>query len=140
VKKAVLILSMAICAVMISVRAADWTDADGNTYTALKYIKGNGSDTTGGPYIITDFKPVANSTVKLRFKPTTVSNTECLFCSRKPASSKVSNSMSGFRINNKIRLDRYHTSRYVKCDTTSLEANNDYSLPPISKAAPPRRA
>lgn len=119
---------MAICAVMISVRAADWTDADGNTYTALKYIKGNGSGATGGPYIITDFKPVSNSTVKLRFRPTTVSGTDCLFCSRKPASSKVSNSMSGFRISNKIRLDRYHTTRYVTCNTTSLEANNDYSL------------
>ena len=108
--------------------AADWTDASGNEYTALKYIKGNGSGSSGGPYIITDFKPVSNSTVKLRFKPTTVSGNECLFCSRKKVSNKVSDSMSGFRISNKIRLDRRHTDRYETCSTTTLAAENDYSL------------
>ena len=76
----------------------------------------------------THFKPVSNSTVKLRFKPTTVSGNECLFCSRKKVSGKVSDSMSGFRISNKIRLDRRHTDRYETCNTTTLAAENDYSL------------
>ena len=121
------VTACAICAAMPSF-AADWTDAGGNEYTALKYLKANGSTTTGGPYIITDFKPVGNSTVKLQFKPTTVSGNECLFCSRQKVSNKVSNSMSGFRIGTKIRLDRRHTTRYPTCETTTLEANKVYSL------------
>ena len=32
--------------------AADWTDASGNTYTALKYLKGKGFETAGGPCIV----------------------------------------------------------------------------------------
>ena len=80
-KPAACVFALAMLAVLPSF-AADWTDAGGNEYTALKYLKANGSTTTGGPYIITDFKPVGNSTVKLQFKPTTVSGNECLFCSR----------------------------------------------------------
>ena len=37
----------AICLALPSF-AADWTDANGNQYTALKSIKGNGSGATGG--------------------------------------------------------------------------------------------
>ena len=47
--------------------AADWTDANGNTYTALEYIKG-----TAGPCVITDFKLAGTDTVKFRFQPTSV--------------------------------------------------------------------
>ncbi|MBR4722335.1 MAG: hypothetical protein IK053_04680, partial [Muribaculaceae bacterium] len=133
-KPAACVFALAMLAAMPSF-AADWTDANGNEYTALKYLKANGSTTTGGPYIITDFKPVGNSTVKLQFKPTTVSGNECLFCSRRklPTSGtaqekKTSNSMSGFRIGTKIRLDRRHTDRYPTCETTTLEANKVYSL------------
>ena len=32
--------------------AADRTDASGNTYTALKYLKGKGFETAGGPCIV----------------------------------------------------------------------------------------
>ncbi len=41
-KKVALILSAVICAVTISARAADWTDATNGTYTALKSINGGG--------------------------------------------------------------------------------------------------
>jgi hypothetical protein len=53
----------AIAMVAMPSWAADWTDANGNEYTALKYIKGNGSGSSGGPYIITDFHyhPIGNS-------------------------------------------------------------------------------
>ena len=107
----------AICvAVAVPSWAADWTDANGNTYTALKYIKGNGNgSSTGGPRIITDIRPAGTDAVKLKFMPTTVSGSECLFCTRnsKTGSNVQSDAFSGFRIGNKIRIDRFHTTRYT---------------------------
>ena len=82
-KKAALILSAVICAVTISVRAADWTDASGNEYTALKYIKGNGFGDTGGGFIITDITPAGTETVKFKVKtPAAVSASGCVYCAR----------------------------------------------------------
>lgn len=38
----------------LTASAADWTDADGNTYIALKSLKGNASG-----YVVTDIKPTS---------------------------------------------------------------------------------
>ena len=111
--------------------AADWTDANGNEYTALKYIKGNGNgSSTGGPRIITDIRPAGTDAVKLKFMPTTVSGSECLFCTRnsKTGSNVQTDAFSGFRIGSKIRIDRFHSTRYTTCNTTTLAANSEYAL------------
>ena len=118
--------ALALCLALPSF-AADWTDANGNQYTALKSIKGNGSGSAGGPRIITDIHPAGTDTVKLRFMPTTVSGYDCLFCTRNSGSGAV-NTFSGFRTSSKIRIDRYHTTRHTTCLTTLLSANTDYAL------------
>jgi len=48
--------------------AADWTDANSVTYTALESINGNGSG-----LIVTDFTPAGTEIVKFKYKPLTVS-------------------------------------------------------------------
>ena len=68
--------------------AADWTDANGNEYTALKYIKGGATaNTTGGPWIITDITPVCTNTVKMKFRLANATWGQALWCARKSYSS-----------------------------------------------------
>ena len=98
-------------------RAADWTDANGNEYTALEYIKG-----TSGPCVITDFKLAGTDTVKFRFQPTSVSSDfENIFCSR---GAKNANSITCFRNYKKLAVDR--PTRRTTGD--AFEINNDYTV------------
>ena len=98
-------------------RAADWTDANGNEYTALEYIKG-----TAGPCVITDFKLAGTDTVKFRFQPTSVSSQfENIFCSR---GSGNANSITCFRNYKKLAVDR--PTRRTTGD--AFEINNDYTV------------
>ena len=126
-KKAALILSAAICAVTISVRAADWTDANNVTYTALKSINGGGSG-----YIATDFKPNGKDTVKFKFKPSTVSGNDCIYCSRYyNGSGYATQQFCGFRISSAFRIDSHNLTKSYKrqytCNTT-LTAGTEYTL------------
>ncbi len=129
-KKAALILSAAICVVTISARAADWTDANNVTYTALKSINGGGSG-----YIATDFKPNGKDTVKFKFKPSTVSGNDCIYCSRyKNGSGYMAVQFSGFRIGSTFRIDSHSqlsakSVRQYTCNTTKpLTAGTEYTL------------
>ncbi len=100
----------------LPVFASDWTDANGNEYTALEYIKG-----TSGPCVITDFRLAGTDTVKFRFQPTTVSDIENVFCSR---GSGNANSISCFCIYKTLAVDR--PTRRKTGD--AFEANNDYTV------------
>jgi hypothetical protein len=87
--------------------AADWTDANSNTYTALKYIKGERSSTNGGPYIITDVSPNCTDTVKLRCKLASIEGNECFFCSRATYQKNTNDrAFTCFRITSNIRVQR----------------------------------
>ena len=82
------ILSIAFLFGASSAWAADWTDADGNTYTALKYIKGKATNaTTGGGWFVLPFKPNGTDIVKMRFKLATTAWTQFLWCNRAGSSS-----------------------------------------------------
>lgn len=84
--------------------AADWTDASGNEYTALKYIRGTATGSnTGGGWIVTEIQPVSNDVVKMRFK-LTETRTQSLWCSRGKATTTAT--FTGFYINSIIRCDR----------------------------------
>ena len=111
--------------------AADWTDANDVTYTALKSINGGGSG-----LIVTDFTPAGTEIVKFKYKPLTVSGNECVFCSRYYASDQPKAQFCGFRITSKFRFDRcdYYKSgkttypRQSTCNTTTLSACEEYSV------------
>ncbi|MBR3776959.1 MAG: hypothetical protein IKL02_05120 [Kiritimatiellae bacterium] len=131
-KKAALILSAAICALMISARAADWTDANNATYTALKSINGGGSG-----YIATDFKPAGTDTVKFKFKPSTVNGNDCIYCSRYFDGGYMKKQFCGFRIDSAFRVDTHDHYKSGKttykqqfsCDTTKpLTSGTEYTL------------
>ena len=124
-----------------SALAADWTDADGNEYTALKYIKGGGSGTTAGGFIITDITPAGTETVKFKVKtPAAVSVNGCVYCARsftyKSKKWTVSaTQFTGFRLyaNNSpnFRIDRMGTQTSltgVTCaPTTEYSVSANYS-------------
>ena len=107
--------------------AADWTDANDVTYTALKSINGGGSG-----LIVTDFTPAGTEIVKFKYKPSTVSGNECVFCSRYYASNLPKAQFCGFRIGNKLRFDRFDytgsSTRQSTCNTTTLSVGEEYSV------------
>ncbi len=120
------ILSIALLFGASSAWAADWTDEKGNTYTALKYIKGNGSGGTGGPYVITDVLPNCTDTVKLRFKLETVAGNECFFCSRATNGKNANDrAFTCFRIGSNIRVQR--TSSVQAESSAVFEEDSEYS-------------
>ena len=85
------ILSIALLFVTSGVWAADWTDEDGNTYTALKYIKGTATAyNANGGWIVLDFKPNSTDIVKMRFRLATTSWNQYLWCNRAGSSSNSS--------------------------------------------------
>ena len=78
-----LILSIALLFGASSAWAADWTDAEGDTYTALKYIKGKATaQATGGGWFVLPIKPKGTDIVKMRFKLATTEWTQFLWCNR----------------------------------------------------------
>ena len=121
------VFTFALSAALPSV-AADWTDANDITYTALKSINGGGSG-----LIVTDFTPAGTEIVKFKYKPSTVSGNECVFCSRYYASNMPKAQFSGFRIGNKLRVDRgsytgSSSTRQSTCNTTALSTGEEYSV------------
>ncbi len=97
--------------------AADWTDANDVTYTALKSINGGGSGTTAGGFIITDITPAGTETVKFKVKtPAAVSANGCVYCARSFTKSGAKWSrtpdptqFTGFRLAANFRIDRMET-------------------------------
>ena len=109
-------------------RAADWTDANSVTYTALKSINGNGSG-----LIVTDFRPAGTEIVKFKYKPSTISGNECVFCSRYYANNNPQAQFCGFRIASNFRFDRCdyvgNSNRgHSTCNTTTLSRGEEYSV------------
>ena len=124
------ILSIALLFGASGAWAADWTDKDDPnvTYTALKYIKGNGYGGTGGPYVITDVLPGGTDTVKLRFKLETVVGNECFFCSRATNGKNANDrAFTCFRIGDEIRVQR---TSLIQADSSSdvFNKNSEYSV------------
>ena len=96
--------SLAISAIF-PLFAADWTGEDGNTYTALEYLQGNGNG-----YVLTDILPSCTDTVKMYFKtPSPLTKLQALFCAR---GSGTKNSFVGCMDggnDQKLRIDRNST-------------------------------
>ena len=114
---------VALCAALTPAFAADWTDANNVTYTALKTLKGNGDGV-----IITDIVPTSSDIVKFRFMPvTTIENNtyECFYCTR---ASNNANTFSSFREGGRIRLDRGQTASKTLCNTTALTLSNEFAV------------
>ena len=116
--------------------AADWTDADGNTYTALKSISGGGNGTTAGGFIITDITPAGTEIVKFKVKtPAAVSANGCVYCARSFTNGKKwtldATQFTGFRLGANFRIDRMGTQTKltdVTCTpTTEYSVSADYT-------------
>ena len=120
-KKAALILSTAICAVTISVRAADWTDANDNEYTALKLLKGANSG-----YVVTGITPLCTDIVKMKFQP--VAAVGALFCARNASASGMFTCYHS-STDGSIRIDRGAGSgSNQKTSNSKVSTGNDYLL------------
>ena len=96
--------------------AADWTDANDITYTALKSINGNGSGV-----IVTDFKPAGTEIVKFKYKPLTTAN-QFVYCSRYSTSRQFCGSI----VSTKFRFDRNTTQS--SSSTTLPQAGQEFSF------------
>ncbi len=109
----------------LTARAADWTGADGNGYTALESIKGDGS-----AYVVTDIVPTLTDVVKMRFKtPNADFKGETLFCSRKAWKSKSFVAAFGNDTNkrpNKLRIDRGNAEE--RFTASALAKNTEYLM------------
>ena len=105
--------------------AADWTDANNVTYTALKSLKGNGD---GKGYLVTDITPNCTNIVVMKFKP--VSASSALFCARDGSANGSFTCYHSYSSSqNKIRLDRgANSTANQKTSTSALSASYDYLL------------
>lgn len=112
-------LTIALVLAATSAFAADWTDADGNEYTALKSIKGTRtSSSTAGAWIVTDITPSGTDIVKTKFKMNSVSFNQCMWCARTKNSGTDNKSFCGFLIyktkdNQVLRFDRNGTGNEI---------------------------
>ena len=114
-------------------RAADWTDANNVTYTALKSINGGGL----GYIAMEDIVPSGKDTVKFKYKPSTVTGNECIYCSRYANGNYMKSQFCGFRISSAFRVDSHShyksdNTTYMRqytCNTTKpLTAGTEYTL------------
>ena len=107
-------------AAFLPARAADWTDASGNEYTALKSVKCD--DSTGTWLVLTNVTALCTDTVKMKFKPTTSSGNQGIWCSR---ATSLQN-FSAFYLSGKIAFYRYNGS-YVSHNTVPT-VNDDCTI------------
>ena len=116
--------------------AADWTDANNATYTALKSINGGGNGTTAGGFIITDITLAGTEIVKFKVKtPAAVSANGCVYCARSFTKGKKwtldATQFTGFRLGANFRIDRMGTQTKltdVTCTpTTEYSVSADYT-------------
>ena len=93
--------SLAISAIF-PLFAADWTGEDGNTYTALEYLQGNGNG-----YVLTDILPSCTDTVKMYFKtPSSLKKLQALFCARGSGNDQSFVGCMDGGNDKKLRIDR----------------------------------
>ena len=109
--------------------AADWTGEDGNTYTALEYLEGNGNG-----YVLTDILPSCTDTVKMYFK-TPSSGTLALNTLFSARDSQDKNNFSALLAYNKdtrrIRVDRKtvpSTPISTPIETHAYNIDTEYSM------------
>lgn len=117
--------SIAIITVLAtsSALAADWTDANNVTYTALKSIKAEGG--SSGAFLNTTIRPTGAETVKFRLKPTATA-TQFIFCSRTASTIATGVHFNGLIASGKLRVDRKNTA--ATCDTTALSVNTEHKV------------
>ncbi len=118
-------LAVAIFVTGASAFAADWTDSTDSTitYTALKTIKGSGSQ-----YVVTDIVPTLTDVVKMRFKTrnATLNADETLFCARQGFKNKSFSAMIAKSGTGKLRIDRGNqTEQY---SSSALAKNAEYLM------------
>lgn len=110
--------------------ASDWTDAAGNEYTALKYLKGNATGSSyGGPWLVlTNITVSCTDIIKMKFNVPAGENgwSQGLWCSRKSTTQYF---MGLFYSKNSTRqLFFYRYNSTSKGHTTSIAADTDYSV------------
>ena len=121
-------LSYVCCAIFLALMvlpsfAADWKDAEGNEYNALKYLKGNGA-----AYIITDITPSCTDIVKMKFK-LGADAAGALFCARDGSANGSFTCYHDYSASqNKIRLDRGLNKTFNQKKSTSLSKEQDFLL------------
>ena len=102
-------------------RAADWTDANNVTYTALKSLKG-----ANGGYVATDITPLCTDIVKMKFQP--VAAAGALFCARDASASGMFTCYHS-TADGSIRIDRgAKSTSNQKTSTSKVATGNDYLL------------
>ena len=99
--------------------AADWTDANSVTYTALKTVNGNNS-----AYIVTDFTPAGTEIAMFKYRSMDVTANQFVFCSRYSSSAK--DQFCAAPLKTKFRADRANTQ--CTCNTTTLAVGAEYSI------------
>ena len=105
--------------------AADWTDASGNEYTALKYIKGNGKRAEGGPWmVLTNITAQCTDTVKMKFKLADTS-TQGLWCSRKTSSSNFS---AFYSVSSNKKISFYRKTGTAVAHTKELNIDDECTV------------
>ena len=78
---------------------ADYVDANNEVYQSLDYIAA-----TGSQWIVTDIRPTCTDTVKMKFRLTSTSKTQALYCSR---TTMTTNTFTAFLMNSGlVRCDR----------------------------------
>lgn len=113
--------SLAISAIF-PLFAADWTGEDGNTYTALEYLQGNGNG-----YVPTDILPSCTDTVKMYFKtPSSLTTLQALFCARGTGTSKSFVGCMDGGNGKKLRIDR--NNKVARSSAEAFAESTQYLL------------
>ena len=123
---AVLVAAVTIGAMTPSF-AADWTDASGNEYTALKYVKGNATNggKSDGPWmVLTNITAQCTDTVKMKFKLVDTF-TQGLWCSRKTSTSNFS---AFYSVNSNKKISFYRKNSTAVAHSKVLNADDECTV------------
>ena len=106
----------------LTASAADWTDANNVTYTALKSLKGANS----GYVVVTNITPLCTDIVKMKFQP--VAAVGALFCARDASASGMFTCYHS-STDGSIRIDRgAKSTSNQKTSNSKVSTGNDYLL------------
>ena len=94
----VFLLSLCCSILPISGAFADYVALNNVVYQSLDYI-----EATGSQWIVTDITPTCTDKVKMKFRLSTIANTQTLYCSR---TTMTTNTFTAFYIDNVVRCDR----------------------------------
>lgn len=107
--------------------AADWTDASGNEYTALKYVKGNATNggRSDGPWmVLTNITAQCTDTVKMKFKLVNTF-TQGLWCSRTNATSHFS---AFYSVSSNKKISFYRKNGTAVAHSKELNADDECTV------------